>query len=206
MSDLDLAIETIVTDSMLVTGAAPSVVLARGGARGVSVGASVIRSPRWMQEEKKFLRENIGKLSDSEIGSALGRSDDAIKIKRTRWGFVSPSKRTGYLTAHQVCLLLSLDSHNIKSGRLKGIQCPYLGGRDKARWAFWFVRKSEVLSWRVPKGSDVRIKWISDRADEFMLRMSLAGKNAGDISRMMKRDPKTVGYRIRMLKKQRKVT
>lgn len=76
-------------------------------------GAKVRRAPRWTDAEFDFLRENAGRLSDVEIGAALGRSPNAIKIKRTRLDLDAPTKLPGTLTLCQVAHALHVDIHAV---------------------------------------------------------------------------------------------
>jgi hypothetical protein len=288
-------IETIVSDSMLATGMPVELVKARGGfARPVKQEMRTpCINPAWTREERAFVQSSLGRIPIKEISRALGRSEIAIKVLWTRKGYTAPSKITGYMTAHQVGMLMGLDSHTVPAwirygimpgefvptrertilrvsivelkkwlikpehwpyfkveriknrhyrrlvelaqerwndewlcmadaaklalpdikhgtklmqpsiyrGKLPAIQCPHIGGRDKANWSFWFVRRSDVLKWRQPKGTDLRIPWATQRACETLLRLSAEGKNSVEIGRMSKRNPKTICYLIHKLKK-----
>lgn len=46
----------------------------------------------WTQEEKDFLKENYLKMSNKEMAVALCRTNSAIQIKLSRYGFLRPDK------------------------------------------------------------------------------------------------------------------
>lgn len=71
------------------------------------------RTEGWSQEERKFLEENLGKMSVEQIGYALGRSANAVKIKQFRYGFKAGSKQKGWLTGRQASKALGVDIHCI---------------------------------------------------------------------------------------------
>lgn len=66
----------------------------------------------WSTQEDTFIRANLGYLTDSEIGSALGRTEVAVHIRWDReLGLPGPSKATNVVTAHQAARMLGLDGH-----------------------------------------------------------------------------------------------
>ncbi len=46
------------------------------------------RSGRWSQADTDFMRKNVGRFSDAEIGKILGRSEGAVGSKRRREGIL----------------------------------------------------------------------------------------------------------------------
>jgi excisionase family DNA binding protein len=113
--NLNTLIDTIVVDQALLDGTPPQVIAARNGMELPRFFAANVRKkmPLWTQEEKAFLRSKIGKMTDAQIGAALGRSEAAVKIKRQRWGFPAHSKRPGWVTGHGAAKILGVDIHNI---------------------------------------------------------------------------------------------
>ena len=70
------------------------------------------RARRWTPAEDAFLRENLGKLTDAEIGQKLGRSAIGVHIRWDReLGLPGPSKAEDVLTAHKAAKLLGVDGH-----------------------------------------------------------------------------------------------
>jgi DNA-binding CsgD family transcriptional regulator len=113
-------ITAFVDQAMIANGADPAVITARGGSvRGVTTNGenrSIIinsRQPRWTDEENEFMAANLGRMTLAEIGAALGRTENAVKVHQVRCGFKAPTRQPGWLTAHQVCNLLGVDSHVI---------------------------------------------------------------------------------------------
>lgn len=113
--DLDSLLDSIADEAAARSGASPLVLSARGVR--LRPGLRKFRlSPKgaiWMEDEKAFLRANIGVLSDAEIGARLGRSAEAIKIRRTRLGYPAPTLRPGWMTANRAAWWLGSDVHAV---------------------------------------------------------------------------------------------
>jgi len=68
----------------------------------------------WTEEEENFLRDNNGRISESRIASALGRSEISVHLHREReMHLASMSKDPDILTAEQVANGLGLDSKSV---------------------------------------------------------------------------------------------
>jgi hypothetical protein len=133
-------IDLAVTEAEIESGLDPSVVSSRSsfGRRGAFVlsrrategeGAGI--SPKqalWSQAEKSFVRNNLGKLGLEEIGAALGRSENSVKLLFTRNGWPAPSKQPDELTAHQIAELMGKCgksiAHLVDEGILPGRRLP----------------------------------------------------------------------------------
>ena len=85
----------------------PLSVCAQNGVRKVQ------RRTEWTPEETAFVRQNLGPMTYEEIGKTLGRSGDAVKIRKARKMISAPSKRPGYLTGNQVARLFRVDIHSV---------------------------------------------------------------------------------------------
>lgn len=81
----------------------------------------MLRPPRWSREEETFLRENLGKLSYAEIGAALGRSENAVKIRQVRRRMPAPSKLEGSLTGNIAARALGADVKTVVKLGERGI-------------------------------------------------------------------------------------
>jgi len=139
-----------------------------------------------------------------------------VDVKRMKPGYLrrlveKAQERWGdeWLSTRQAAELVGLKESkqilvDIKVNKLlPALHCPHLGGRDKASWSMWFVRKSDLMNYVHPQQTDCRVDWCTPRAEAFMWRMHLAGKNSPEISRMMKRSgaEKFVCYRIAKMKR-----
>lgn len=79
------------------------------------------KAPNWTEKEKRFLEDNIGRLSFQEIGDHLGRSATGVKIKQVRYRLPAPSKHPGYLTARRAADALGVDIHAVTTWHDRGI-------------------------------------------------------------------------------------
>ncbi len=69
-------------------------------------------APGWTKEEDRFLRENLGWLTDEEMGQALGRTAVAVHDRWVRdLGFPAPSKAPNLITAEKAANILGIDAH-----------------------------------------------------------------------------------------------
>ena len=68
----------------------------------------------WRPEEEIFLKRNLGRLTDTEIGKALGRTAVAVHLRWDRdMQLPSPSKAPNVVTAHEAARMLGIDTHKI---------------------------------------------------------------------------------------------
>jgi len=73
-----------------------------------------VHSRKWTPGEDAFLTANLGKLTDAEIGKALGRTQIGVHLRWSRdLQLSSPSKAADVLTAHQAARMLGIDGHKI---------------------------------------------------------------------------------------------
>jgi hypothetical protein len=89
--------------------------------RVIGGGARPLGSPRWLPAELRFLKNNIGKMTDKEIGAEIGRTETAVKIKRQRSGYPAHSKRPGWMTGRAAGEILGLDIHGIMTLTERGL-------------------------------------------------------------------------------------
>lgn len=75
----------------------------------------------WRAEEYEFVRRNLTRMSLDEIGSHLGRTSAAVKIKVVREGIPSASKRPGWYTGNQAAKVLCIDVHTVCELGRRGI-------------------------------------------------------------------------------------
>ncbi|MDY6867466.1 MAG: hypothetical protein SVT56_06115 [Chloroflexota bacterium] len=124
-----------------------------------------------------------------------------VEKAQARWG-------DEWLTTRQVADLLGLKDAktvlmDIQHGYLPALQCPHIGGRDEATWAYWFIRKSDALVHHHPSRGEYLVKtWFTDRAEVFLRKLVAEGKNSGDAARLMKQDQRYLSYRMNKLRKE----
>ena len=116
MSEMDNLMDTIVAGAMLDHGASPNKLVAQGGfVRGKNKRQAVNMRILWKKSEDQYLREHLGKVPLEEISRALGRSENALKIRFGRKGYIAPSKISGWVSMSRAGSLLGLDSHKAKN-------------------------------------------------------------------------------------------
>src|SRR5574343_819240 len=70
------------------------------------------KSPMWTPAEDQFVRENLGYMTDEEMGQYLGRTAIAVHLRWDRdLELGGPSKAPDVYTAHHAAMILGLDGH-----------------------------------------------------------------------------------------------
>lgn len=125
--EMQKLVDAAVTEAALETGVSPDVVARRSelGQRGALIlGRQATNeegeTPRrngatWTPEEDQFVKDHLGVLSLEKIGEALGRSENAVKIRYTRKGWPAPSKQPEELTAREIGWRLGKCGKSIKT-------------------------------------------------------------------------------------------
>lgn len=77
---------------------------------------STKKSPQWTPAEDRFVRENLGYMTDAEMAQQLGRSETAVHLRWDRdLELPGPSKAPDVYTAHHAAWLLGIDGHKTAS-------------------------------------------------------------------------------------------
>lgn len=154
--DLDELLDAAVLEAALADGRDPvlaarqfgvSRVIAAGVARGDVPAPPTVhgQANRWSAGELEYLRANAGVMGEGEIGTALGRSENAVRVKVRRLGLACPTTHPGYLTAQRAALALGVDVHAvcgwIDRGLLAAELAPVRGRR------IWRIRRSSFYAW-----------------------------------------------------------
>lgn len=93
-----------------------------GEAIDTYVEAKPTRNRRWTAAEDRFLEENLGFLTEAEIGLELGRTESAVRIRWKReLRLPPPSKHPDYFTARGVARMLGVDEHKASSWVDRGL-------------------------------------------------------------------------------------
>ncbi len=121
-------------------------------------------SRRWTDAEVEFLRQNLGMMTIEEIGHVLGRTAEAVKIVRVRYGIPSPSRRAGMLTGNQISELLHVDIHTVSTWVRRGIlPCQIMAGKRRIllieRWRLvrWAVNPMNWVYYRPERVTDAEL-------------------------------------------------
>lgn len=152
VADLGRIAELAAADGLLATGTAPAL-LHDAAARDVAVlrrkngyHRPIGAANRWTPEEREFVRVMVGHMSEEQIGRAIGRSANAVKIMRQRKGWPAGSKRPEELTACRIARLMRKCAKTVESWIELGI----LPGRlMPARRTIHLVRRVTFERWLV---------------------------------------------------------
>ncbi len=145
MIDLD----SIIAASDLESGVNPALVVARSPEAEIS---PVIRTKSggnsaWTEFEDTFLKENTGFLNEEEIAAVLGRSTNAVKLRRYR-GLGIPgatAKNSKFMSVNQVGHKLGVDAHSVIRWVERGIFPAWVYSRREIRLCL----RSTFLRWAV---------------------------------------------------------
>lgn len=152
--DIASLLDDVVLDVQTAAGRNPALMAAHHGAAR-AIAAARARGPRlasmvadvWTAAERDYLARYAGVLGDEEIAARLGRSRDAIKVRRTRAGLPGPTTHPDYLTGHQIARALGVDGHTvaalIERGLLPAEVAPL---RDRHVWR---MRRRTFVAWAV---------------------------------------------------------
>lgn len=164
--NLDQAIDAAVLLGELDGGASPEWVMANCGVP-VWITRRVVWNARWTAKEDAFIRENMGWMTDAEIGAALGRSAAAIKIRRVRKQLGSPSKQPGILTGNGVAKALGVDIHTIMRMQETGrMQFRLMAGErrimlvPRVQLYMWAIRPENWVTFRIDQMEDRKLARI----------------------------------------------
>ncbi len=128
------------------------------------------RPPRWTPAEDEFLRENLGWMTDDEMGKALGRSAVAVHLRWDRdLGLPGPSKAPNIVTATRAAKMLGIDGHKTAGwvdmglipGRLmagKQTKCHTIRLIDRIAFRRWVLNPMNWVYFDIKQVQDPELK------------------------------------------------
>lgn len=153
LRNLDLLVESAAVQGQLAGGEPPAWVAAHSslGRRAVAVLNGRIKqhgkSPTWSPDEDKFLKSNLGILSEEIIARRLGRTPVAVHLRWSRnLKLPPPSKVPGVITGNQIADTLGLDVHSVMKLIDRGI---LPGRRMPGRRVIRLVNRTTFARWAV---------------------------------------------------------
>jgi hypothetical protein len=153
----------------------------------------------WTEYEDQFLRDNLGVITEEEIGNHLNRSVIAVHLRWKRdLHLPAPSMAPNVITAHQAAIVLGIDGHKtaywVDMGLLKGRLMA--GGRnirliDRTLFRRWVLNPMNWVYFDRSKVTDPELKHMLElRAqrwgDEWWSTPKVAryhGVETGDVKR-----------------------
>lgn len=113
MTDIDDLVSVALVSAAIEDGFDPAILAARHPFMlPMLTSAKGQRRLPWSPEEDEFLRQNLGVLSESEIGARLGRSVNAVHIRSERHlRLPRPVKDPRYITTKKIAEALGVDFH-----------------------------------------------------------------------------------------------
>lgn len=153
----------------------------------------------WTEAEDAFIRENLGWMTDEEMGAALGRSAQAVHLRWDReMRLPGPSKAQDVITAHKAAAVLGIDAHKVVHWVDMGLIAGRImaGGRvirliQRETFRRWVLNPMNWVYFDIHKVQDVELKrMIGKRAkrwgDEWWTTRQVAdyhGVETGDVKR-----------------------
>jgi hypothetical protein len=152
-------LDQLLAESYLAAGMRPDVVASRlpsmrdhvldlADRLNTARPATIRRKPStWTPAEDEHIRSNLGILTDAEIGAALGRSADAVHIRRERvLHLPAPSKHPAIFTGNKAARALGLDIHKLSYLVDTGIiPARVMAGLRRIR----LIRREDLTRWAV---------------------------------------------------------
>lgn len=105
------------------------------------------RQPRWTTDDDRFLRDHLLTMTDKEIGAALGRTENAVHLRRERdLCLPARSKQPGCLTGNRMADVLGVDVHTIMRLVALGL-LPV--GRTVGKRGIFVIRRQTLYRWAI---------------------------------------------------------
>jgi len=124
------------------------------------------KSRPWTDYEDVFLKEQLGYLTDAEIGKKLGRTEIAVHLRWSRdLNLPSPSKDPGVVNAHEAARILNVDPHKtanwVDHGFIRGRLMA--GGRkirliDRKDFEEWALNTDHWMYFNIHEVADPELK------------------------------------------------
>jgi hypothetical protein len=146
---------------------------------------------RWLVRPENWPYFDSRKIKNEYLRRLIGKA-------KIRWG--DEWWTTRHVANYHNCDIQAVNLA-IQNKKLPSIKCKNIGGRGKSTWVFGFVKRSDAISWCVPKHEDSKFPW-TERSDQFILKSREKGIHYQDIARMMHWPQKRVEYRYHTLIKE----
>ena len=171
------------------------------------------KSRKWSAYEDAFLTENLGYMTDEEIGKKLGRTETAVHLRWSRdLQLPSPSKAPNVVNAHEAARILNVDSHKtahwVDQGFIKGRLMA--GGRkirliERSDFEKWALNTDHWMYFDINQVQDPDLKKkliekSEEWGDEWWSTVQVAkhhGVTTKDVTRLI-RDGRIKGEQIRV--------
>lgn len=133
---------------------------------------------KWSTEEDQFLRDNLGSMTDKEIGQVLGRTEIAVHLRWERdLGLPARSKAPNILTARTVARMLGVDEHKIPRWVKQG----FIPGRQLSGYrAICLIERADFQKWVMDPQHWMYFDWEKVQDAELKKRLKEAAKAWGD--------------------------
>ncbi|RFU66822.1 helix-turn-helix domain-containing protein [Bacillus sp. V59.32b] len=100
----------------------------------------------WTNEERNYLRENVGQLKISTMADKLGRTEDSVLQMLKKLGLSNTKASTGLLTTYQLSQLLQVDAKTVRHWILNhGLKCTKKTTRNIKKW--YLIDPDDFWDW-----------------------------------------------------------
>lgn len=149
--------------------------------RQAVIAAPSPKAPSWSADEIAFLHKNAGILDDREIGAALGRTPNAIKIFRVRAKLKACSQAGKvWITANKASRLLAIDSHKITHWCRAGLIPAKFRVHAPSGREYMLIKYELLKRWCVNPRNWVYFDWADIRDQHIRRLCELRSERWGD--------------------------
>jgi hypothetical protein len=139
------------------------------------------RPPSWSADEIAFLHKNAGILDDQQIGEALGRTANAVKIFRVRAKLKAVSRAgTVWITANQAARVLGVDSHKMTYWCRVGLVPARFRVHAESQREYILINRELLKRWCVNLRNWVYIDWRRIKDERIRRLCELRAERWGD--------------------------
>lgn len=116
--------------------------------RQATLAAPRRKMPEWSQEEIEYLRKNAGLLDDEQIGQALGRTPNGVKVFRVRQGLKTLTRAgEAWLTANKVAAMFQATVHKITYWCRAGLMPSRVKVHEPSGREYFLVSREALKRW-----------------------------------------------------------
>jgi len=116
--------------------------------RQAALEAPRLKMPEWSRDEIEFLHRNAGLLDDEQIGQALGRTANGVKVFRVRQGLKTLTRAgEAWLTANKVAAMFQATVHKITYWCRVGLMPSRVKVHEPSGREYFLISREALKRW-----------------------------------------------------------